>query len=427
MTAERTLADLEVTDQYVQTPTEDLHVDGDNPNEQADETYGHFLDGMRSGWVGGPIVANTSELPGYDGDPEGLICDGEHRWRAAQDIGRDTVPVTFVDFVDDAERRYWRQHLNKVTGDHDPVRDALEYDQLLAAGYTDEVDALTDAANEDLDELLAEIRMDNGVEPAYEYDSEHTVYFEDCVEGMRERVADDSIDMVFTSPPYNVDINEGFRYYEKQGETVNYDVGMDDDEFRELLRDCFQEIARVVKPGGHVFINFQNDIREGVVKPPVWVADAMPLPWRSFIVWDKGTGASLLGRLHTHGDGVYSMNWEPILHFSTDTRPLNGSQGETVGVWQIPSSNREFTHDTGNHPAPFPVALVDKAIRTATTEGDTVLDPFMGSGTTAVAAIEANRSYVGFELDEDGAYKPIIERRIGDAKRQREAAVNKTS
>jgi len=427
MTAERTLADLEVTDQYVQTPTEALHVDGDNPNEQADETYGHFLDGMRSGWIGGPIVANTSELPGYDGDPDGVICDGEHRWRAAQNIGRETVPVTFVDFVDDAERRYWRQHLNKVTGNHDPVRDALEYDQLLAEGYTDEVDALTDAANEDLDELLAKIRMDNGVGPAYEYDSEHNVYFEDCVEGMRERVADDSVDMVFTSPPYNVDINEGFQYYEKQGETVNYDDGMDDDEFRELLRACFQEIARVVKPGGHVFINFQNDIREGVVKPPVWIADVMPLPWRSFVVWDKGTGASLLGRLHTHGDGVYSMNWEPILHFSTDTRPLNGSHGETVGVWQIPSSNRECTHDTGNHPAPFPVALVDKAIRTATTEGDTVLDPFMGSGTTAVAAIEANRSYVGFELDENGAYKPIIERRIGDAKRQREAAVNKNS
>jgi DNA modification methylase len=67
---------------------------------------------------------------------------------------------------------------------------------------------------------------------------------------------------------------------------------------------------------------------------------------------------------------------------------------------------------------------VDKAIRTATNEGDTILDPFMGSGTTAVAAVESSRNYIGFELDEDGAYKPIIERRIGEAKRQKEASVN---
>jgi len=63
-------------------------------------------------------------------------------------------------------------------------------------------------------------------------------------------------------------------------------------------------------------------------------------------------------------------------------------------------------------------------MRHTTTEGDTILDPFMGSGTTAVAAIQNNRDYVGFELDEEGAYKPIIERRIGEAKRQRSASVN---
>ena len=122
--------------------------------------------------------------------------------------------------------------------------------------------------------------------------------------------------------------------------------------------------------------------------------------------------------------GVYAANWEPIFHFTVDPDPLNGSGGEQLGVWNIPASNREFSHETGDHPAPFPVALVDKAIRTSTDEGDTILDPFMGSGTTAVASVESGRSYIGFELDEEGAYKPIIERRIGEAKRQRDAEVN---
>lgn len=408
------LSDLPAPEYEGTVPVDDLETDGDNPNEMTDEQFGLLCDRMReNGWLGGPVVSNT----------DGLIADGEHRWRAAQEIGLSEVPVKQYD-LDDATRRLWRQELNKIHGEHDSKRDALEYDALLSSGYTEEVEALTDAAGEDLDELLAEIRMDTSRPAQYDYDPEHNVYFEDCVEGMRERLEDNSVDMVFTSPPYNVEINEGFKYYEKQDRTANYNDAMDDDDFMDLLANTFSEIARVVKPEGHVFINFQNDIREGVVKPPIWLDDLMPIPWRSFIVWNKGTGASLLGRLHAHGDGVYSANWEPILHFSEGTRPLNGTMAETTGVWDIPNSNRELDHETGDHPAPFPVALVDKAIRTATNEGDMVLDPFMGSGTTAVAAIESGRSYVGFELDEAGAYKPIIERRIGEAKRAKEASVN---
>jgi len=67
---------------------------------------------------------------------------------------------------------------------------------------------------------------------------------------------------------------------------------------------------------------------------------------------------------------------------------------------------------------------VKKAIRSTVGGEALVLDPFMGSGTTAVAAIDTGHSYIGFELDEQGAYKPIIERRIGEAKRQRQATVN---
>ena len=59
--------------------------------------------------------------------------------------------------------------------------------------------------------------------------------------------------------------------------------------------------------------------------------------------------------------------------------------------------------------------------------GDTILDPFMGSGTTAVAAIYRDRDYVGFELDEMGQYQPIVERRISEAERQVEASVNDDS
>jgi len=172
-------------------PIDDIESDGDNPNEMTDEQFGLLCDRMRqNGWLGGPIVTDT----------DGTIADGEHRWRAARDIGLSTVPVRQYD-IDDATRRLWRQELNKIHGEHDTKRDALEYDYLLDAGKSDEVHALTDAADEDLDELLAEIKMETSTPPAYEYDPEHNVYFEDCVDGMRERLDDNSVDCVITDPP----------------------------------------------------------------------------------------------------------------------------------------------------------------------------------------------------------------------------------
>jgi DNA modification methylase len=75
------------------------------------------------------------------------------------------------------------------------------------------------------------------------------------------------------------------------------------------------------------------------------------------------------------------------------------------------------------HPTQKPVSLIAELLINSTQPGDTVLDPFMGSGTTAVAAIQNGREYIGFEVDADN-YRDVIERRIGEAKRQREASVN---
>ena len=377
-----------------------LHVDGDNPNEQNDETFGLLCDNMRTkGWIGNHIVADT----------DGLIADGEHRWRAAQEIGLDEVPVKFYD-IDDAERRLWRQELNKISGEHDTKRDALEYDYLLDNGKSDDVHKLVSAAEEDLDELLDEIKLKNESPVAYEYDPEHNVYFEDCVEGMQTRLDDDSVDMVFTSPPYNKN-KQG--HNTKSSDTVEYEDELSTDEYLELMQSVFNELKRVTKPGGHIFINHQNARSGGVIEPPNWVTERMRLPWRSYIVWHKGNRAM---DLSANKNGRFYETWEPIYHFSNDPDSLNGTANHSV--WEVDRVSGSERVENSEHPAPFPKELVEKAIKATTTEGDTVLDPFMGSGTTAVASILNQRDYVGFELDEEGAYKPIIERRIGEAKRQ---------
>jgi len=240
-----------------EVPPDALHVDGENPNEQSDETFGLLVDSIRDGaWLGGPIIVNRGTLPGYDGDGDGLICDGEHRWRAAQEAGRETVPVKFCEFRHDAVRRYYRLHLNKVSGEHDTKRDALEYDHLLKEGHSDEVEALTDAADEDLDELLAELRVDSGVGPEYEYDPDHNVYFEDCVEGIRERLKDDSVDCMITDPPYGVEVD----ITESQGQTNPSQYGegtVENDTLEEALEvfsDTLGEVGRVLSEDALVYV-----------------------------------------------------------------------------------------------------------------------------------------------------------------------------
>ena len=396
------LADLPQPESETTVPPEELEVDGDNPNEQSDEMFGLLCENMRQkGWIGNAIITDT----------DGLIADGEHRWRAAQEIGLEEVPVKFYD-IDDSERRLWRQELNKISGEHDKKRDALEYQELLNSGKSDEVDELVNATGEDLDELLAEIRVDNSLPPSYEYDPEHNVYFEDCVEGMQNRLEDNSVDMVFTSPPYNIGKGQG---KDRKRDTVEYEDSMNSDEFREFLGRVFSELSRVVKSDGHVFINFGKTYSDGEIQTFHWVRDIFPMPLRSFIVWDK-MGASSTAMMVDQG--VFYNSWEPIYHFSDSDERLNDTKAKDVWECDVVRGGTRESDITGSHPAPFPVELAKKAIETTTGEGDTILDPFMGSGTTAVAAIQNKRDYVGFELDEEGAYKPIIERRIGEAKRQ---------
>lgn len=375
---------------------ETLTTDGDNPNEQSDEMFGLLCENMRQkGWLGNHIVADT----------DGLIADGEHRWRAAQEIGLEEVPVKFYD-IDDAERRLWRQELNKISGDHDTKRDALEYDYLLNSGKSDAVNDLVSATDEDLDELLAEIKVDNSLPPQYEYDPKHNVYFEDCVEGMRERLDDDSVDCVITDPPYGMAFQDGSdASSHEEGDRVKAWDGIEGDQSIddavELLKNTLGQVVRVLKDGGHAYIFCDwRGIHE--IKPLV---DGV-LNVKNVLVWDKGS----------MGIGDLENNWgyshEFIIFATLGDRATPLSEA-TRNVLEHGRPNRTDYE----HPTMKPESLLVQLVQTSTREGDRILDPFMGSGTTAVAAIQNDRDYVGFELDEDN-YRSVIERRIGEAKRQ---------
>lgn len=391
----------------------ELQVDGDNPNQQSDSMFGLLCDNLRAkGWIGNAIVANTGDLLDYEGDAEGLIADGEHRWRAAQEINLESVPVKFYDFETDAERRLWRQELNKISGDHDRKRDALEYDYLLNEGLAEDVQTLVDATDEDLDALLEDIRVDNSRQPFYQYSPSAEIYFEDAIEGLRERLDDDSIDCVLTDPPYGVDVDLsgtlGASDVEHQGSLENdgYDEAVD------LWRALVPELKRVLKSDGHLyaFASWKtfDDFRDVLADAGFEVVNCL--------IWLKSTPNNQTA--FGSGGVRYGYQHEFILyavHDTSEARSLDRTVSDII--------LHKHSSQGNEHPTEKPVGLLETLLEQSTGPEDTVLDPFLGSGSSAVAAIRNERDCIGFELDED-AYQQVIDRRVAEAERQLEASVN---
>lgn len=350
---------------------EELEVDGDNPNEQSEEMFGLLCKKMRqNGWIGGPIVSDT----------DGVIADGEHRWRAAQEIGLEEVPVKQYD-IDDATRRLWRQELNKISGEHDPTRDALEYDRLLQDGKTDEVQDLVEATDEDLDDLLAQIRVDQSASPEYDYGVEHSVYFEDCVGGLQEHLEADAVDCVITDPPYGIDLD----LKETLGgeDTIHAGAVENDgfDEAIELWRAAVVELRRILRDDGHLYA-FASWKTYDVFRD---VLEQAGFEVANCIVWCKSTPNNQT----TFGSGGtrYGYQHEFILYAvleDGDPRPLERTMSDLI-------LHKHSTNDN-EHPTEKPVGLLETLVEQSTEEGDLIVDPFLGSGSTAVAASTTRRS-----------------------------------
>lgn len=216
-------------------------------------------------------------------------------------------------------------------------------------------------------------------------------------EAMTE-LPDNSVHLMVTSPPYNV------------GKEYDEDLTLDD--YRGLLRRVLAEVYRVLAPGGRACINIANLGRRPYIPLHSYIIeDALALGFlmRGEIIWDKASsagGSTAWGSWRSATNPTLRDVHEYILVFSKENfgRPApNGKRfstsrddflQNTKSVWSFPTvSARKI-----GHPAPFPVELPQRLIELYTFPGEVVLDPFMGSGTTAVAARDAKRVYVGYEM-----------------------------
>jgi site-specific DNA-methyltransferase (adenine-specific) len=242
------------------------------------------------------------------------------------------------------------------------------------------------------------------------------VIFEgDAREITDEQVADRSVALLVTSPPYFA--GKEYEIDLAAGHVPSSYVG-----YLEMLRDVFSVCLRKLEPGGRMAINVANLGRKPYRSLSADVIsilqDDLGMLMRGEIIWQKARGAG-----GSCAWGSFRSPQNPVLRDVTERvivaskgrfdRALNRARRQaeglphqptipteefleaTIDIWEIAS---ESARKVG-HPAPFPVALPRRLIELYTYKGDLVLDPFMGSGSTAVAAARSGRHYVGIETE----------------------------
>jgi site-specific DNA-methyltransferase (adenine-specific) len=225
-----------------------------------------------------------------------------------------------------------------------------------------------------------------------------------------------SVALVVTSPPYFA----GKAYEESLGENG---VPADYFEYLAMLERVFAECERVLEPGGRIAVNVANLGRRpyrSLAGDVTQILQDLGLLLRGEVVWWKGRAAG-----GSCAWGTFQRPSNPVLRDVTERvviaskgrfeRALTPAQREkrglphestiskdefleaTTDLWEMPPESATRV----NHPAPFPVELPERLIHLYTYKGDLVLDPFMGSGSTAVAAVRTDRHHVGYDLDPD--------------------------
>ena len=243
------------------------------------------------------------------------------------------------------------------------------------------------------------------------------IYNEDCLEGI-SKLSNDCIDLIVTSPPYNV--NLGNNKYNKNPYNL-YNDNKDHKEYILWLKRIFGSCQRVLKDGGRVCINI-GDGKNGAIPTSSdiiqFMVELQYIPM-THIVWDKSQigNRTAWGSFKSPSCPSFPTPFEHILVFGHKSNKLQ-YKGETDltkeefiewanALWKFaPQTNQKKI----GHPAMFPVELPKRCIKMFSWVGATVLDPFMGSGTTAIACINTNRNYIGFELDKH--YCDIANERI---------------
>lgn len=215
------------------------------------------------------------------------------------------------------------------------------------------------------------------------------IYNEDCLETLA-RMEDNSIDLIVTSPPYNKNF---YATSKKDGNWhnvinyENYNDSIEPKEYENWQRKIISECLRVLKPSGSLFYNHKDILVGGGIVCPSYVYD---FNVHQQIIWDRSNSPMI-------GERYFLPITEYIYWIVKDKKQFFFDKSKSAfksTIWRM-------NVDNNPHPAPFPYIMAANIINCCSKEGDIVYDPFMGSGTTALASVKLGRHYIGSEISEN--------------------------
>lgn len=226
-------------------------------------------------------------------------------------------------------------------------------------------------------------------------------------EDVMAQMPDQCVDLIVTSPPYNLRNSTGNGMKDGRGgkwanaallkgyAEAEYNDNLPHHEYVAWQRNCLTEMMRLLKPNGAIFYNHKWRVQAGLLQDRADIVEGFPV--RQIIIWRRQGGINF-------NKGYFLPTFEVIYMIAKKDFVLAKGANSYGDIWEIGQENKN------EHPAPFPIALAERAI--VSTDAQIILDPFMGSGTTAIAAKKQGRSFVGIELSKN--YIKIAEKRLND-------------
>ena len=235
----------------------------------------------------------------------------------------------------------------------------------------------------------------------------------DAVEIMK-KMPSESIDAVVTSPPYNLKNSTGNGMKDGRGGKwsgaalldgyEDHADNMSHEDYVAWQRDALTEMFRLLKPNGAIFYNHKWRVQAGLLQDRSDIVEGFPV--RQIIIWRRKGGINF-------NPGYFLPTYEVVYLITKPEFKLAPKANAFGDVW-------EFTQEMKNsHPAPFPLKFAERCV--ASTTGKIILDPFMGSGTTALACVDQERDFIGIEISK--SYCDLASERLSKHSSQGELAL----
>lgn len=223
-----------------------------------------------------------------------------------------------------------------------------------------------------------------------------------AVEVMKQ-LPDESVNLVITSPPYNLKNSTGNGMKDGRGGKwanaalqkgyTHHNDCMQHDDYVNWQRECLAEMIRIIPEDGAIFYNHKWRVQDGILQDRQDIVYGFPV--RQIIIWKRKGGLNF-------NPGYFLPTYEVIYLIAKPKFKLVPKANASGDVW-------EFTQEMNNeHPAAFPVKLIDRIV--SATDAKIILDPFMGSGTTAISALNFERDYIGIDISPE--YCEMARKRI---------------